>query len=57
MYAERTDRMESFYKLKIAEGLTHDQAMEKVKSKFNPGHYSAALLTERLQANPKGQSK
>lgn len=47
MLDERTDRHFSFYKLKIAEGLTHEQALEKVKTKFDPTPYDLARLTAR----------
>jgi hypothetical protein len=57
MLDERTDRQFSFYKLKISEGLTQEEALERVKTKFSPTPYDLARLAERTQASDGGEHK
>jgi hypothetical protein len=47
----KIDLMERFYKIKLSEGKTAEQALEKVKSKFDPSAYDISRLAERTQAN------
>lgn len=57
MIQEKVDRMLSFYRIKLGEGLIAEAALQKTRHKFTPSAYEMAQLSKRIAAETPGEPK